>query len=217
MQTSATFYKKIQAEVGDIVATSMQEMKDKALKELDLANASVEERLSAEKKIHQIEFLINKDISESLRLTEKQLEANRKVELTMSNMKELVDKLTVQIRQPSVAANKVLSAMGGWAPALLKANQEGKSFVDIVAAMGVKLQETGKSALKLFGPTGILIGGIALATAAMAGLFKLFTNYWDFLDKKVIPAQANFAKEVGGSKASTAGLRKEMISTRCSI
>lgn len=58
-----------------------------------------------------------------------------------------------------------------------------------------------------------MIGGVALATAAITTLFKLFTNYWDFLDKKVLPAQAEFNKQLGGTKASTAGLRKEMIST----
>lgn len=58
-----------------------------------------------------------------------------------------------------------------------------------------------------------MIAGVALATAAITTLFKLFTNYWEFLDKKVIPAQAEFNKQIGGSKASTAGLRKEMIGT----
>ena len=70
-----------------------------------------------------------------------------------------------------------------------------------------------KLGLKLFGPTGLLIAGVALATAAITTLFKLFTNYWEFLDKKVIPAQAEFNKQIGGTKADTAGLRKEMVST----
>lgn len=64
----------------------------------------------------------------------------------------------------------------------------------------------------LFSPMGLLIVGIAAAVAAATILFKLFTNYWEFLDKKVIPAQAEFNKQIGGSKTQTAGLQQQMIS-----
>lgn len=145
-------------------------------------------------------------------MTERQLESNKKVTLEMRNIKDIVDDLGNQIRNPSVAANKMLTTMGGWAPALLKANQEGKSFGQIMKGLGEALAGGAKAAGMLFGATGLLILGVGLAAAASTVLFKLFTNYWDFLDKKIIPAQAEFNKQIGGTTKETAGLKDQMNS-----
>jgi hypothetical protein len=145
-------------------------------------------------------------------LTQRQLEINSKVTLSMRNTKDIVDDLANQIRNPSVTANKMLTSMGGWAPALLKANQEGKSFSQIMSGFGQKVSALGDSLALLWSPTSILIVGIGLAAAAFTGLFKLFTNYWDFLDKKIMPAQAEFNKQIGGTSRETAGLKGQMNS-----
>lgn len=149
MENSSRFYKKIESEISNIVSTGIMEMKQKTLKELDAANASQEERAAALAKVEDLERQINNDVMENLVLTKKRLDQNHKVELSMQNVKDIVDKLAVQIRKPDVAANNVLKKMGGWAPALLKANQEGKSLVDMTKDLGVKLFDAGKARIKI--------------------------------------------------------------------
>lgn len=175
-------------------------------------NASAEDRAAALQKIEDIGILINNDLAKNLMLTERQLEINRKVTLEMRNTKDIVDDLGTQIRNPSVAAGKMLTSMGGWAPALLKANQEGKSFGQIMKGISEAITGHGKAAGLLFGPTGLLIAGVGLAVAAFTVLFKLFTNYWDFLDKKIMPAQAEFNKQIGGTARETKELKNQMNS-----
>lgn len=150
MQNSAKFYKKIEAEISDIVATSISELHQKTLKELDKANASELEREAALEKVAELEREINNDVMQNLVLTKKRLEQNHKIELSMQNVKDIVDKLQIQLRKPEVAANNVLKKMGGWAPALLKANQEGKTLVDMTKDLGVKLMDAGKARIKTF-------------------------------------------------------------------
>lgn len=149
MENSARFYKKIEAEIANIVSTGIMEVKQKTLKELDAANASQEHREAALEKVAELEREINNDVMQNLALTKKRLEQNHKIELSMQNVKDIVDKLQIQLRKPEVAANNVLKKMGGWAPALLKANQEGKSLVEMTKDLGVKLIDAGKARTKI--------------------------------------------------------------------
>lgn len=190
-----------------------KEIEAAATKRLNDVNASADDRKMAEQEIQDIQIAINNDLTKNLILTERQLVANNKIVLSMKNVRDIVDDLGNQIRNPAVAANKFLGIIGGWAPALLKSKEEGKSFFGILKGMGeASVKGLGKAFSFIFSPTGWLIAGIGLVGAAFTGLFKLFTNYWDFLDKKVIPATAEFNKQIGGLKTETAGLQGQMQS-----
>ncbi len=149
MENSARFYKKIESEISGIVSTGISELKQRTLKELDAANATQEQREAALEKVAELEREINNDVMQNLVLTKKRLDQNHKIELSMQNVKDIVDKLQIQIRKPEVAANNLLKKMGGWAPAMLKANQEGKTLVDMTKDLGIKLIDAGKARIKI--------------------------------------------------------------------
>lgn len=227
MERNEKFYKKVQEEVFKNVSTGHDELLEQIKAEFKqeeekfkLGQITADELEKARKKQeHELKFQkqinedINNDVMKNLILTEKQLKLNQKVVLQMDNVKDSVEDLAAKIRNPSKIAEDTLKSMGGWAPALLKANQQGDSFKDILGNVGKKMTETFKSAKSLFGATGVLIVGVAAATAALTTMFKLFTNYWSFLDDKVIPANAEFNKQLGATSTNAEALKGQMHST----
>lgn len=83
-------------------------------------------------------------------------------------------------------------------------------FVSVLSkglSKGINLLGGLTSAFGLLGAAigGGLLGGLMLAIAA-------FTQMWNFLDKKVLPATAQFNKQIGNMGSSTANLKGEMVS-----
>lgn len=83
-------------------------------------------------------------------------------------------------------------------------------FVSILSkglGKGISLLGGLTSAFGLLGVAvgGALLGGLMLVIAA-------FTQMWNFLDKKVLPATADFNRQIGNMGQSTAALKSEMTS-----
>jgi hypothetical protein len=229
MTKDAKFFDKVQQQINKRINQGVDEMRMAAelrfQDSLDAANQlgdevkkqeevgkALEEKQKDLTAIDHLHQQINDDVLKNIQLTAKQLKLNEKGKLQMQNVKDTVDDLANKIRHPSVLAASILKDMGGWAPALLKANQEGKSFGQILKGGVVHLKEMVKDGGKLFGATGLLIGGVALAAGAFTTLFKLFTNYWSFLSDKVIPANADFNKQLGATGSGVGALKGQMQS-----
>lgn len=218
MQTDSKYFLKMQKEIWKTVEVGLKEAEAAAKKKLDDEEESIKKELDhhdklekfqkqrqqAEEQLSKVRKDITNDFERNLNLTARQLELNKKVTLSMRNVSDIVDDMGQKIRNPSLQAESLLTNIGGWAPALLKANQEGKSFTEIIGGLASKGRAGIASFGALFGATGILIVGVAAAVAVVATLYKLFVNYWDFLDKKVIPANAEFNKQIGVGTKQTA-------------
>lgn len=113
----------------------------------------------------------------------------KKQKSAITDIKAAWEKVGDAIKHPTKALVGVIAKMSEW------------------ASRGVKsLRELSQVASGIFlAGSGILIGGVLLALAA-------FTQMWMFLDKKVLPATAQFNKQIGNMGQSTANLKGEMVS-----
>ena len=112
----------------------------------------------------------------------------KKQKSAIIDIKSAWDKVGDAIRNPTKAISGSISKMSEWSGKAVKALREISSVA---------------SGLFLAG-SGLLVGGVLLAVAA-------FTQMYMFLDKKVLPATAQFNKQIGNMGESTAGLKKEMV------
>ena len=217
MQTDATYFLKIQKEIRKTQSEAFEELKA-AAKERQDAEKDLEKRNKMEiedaEELEKLRVKITNDLDRNLVLIARQAALNKKVEISMKNISQSVDEVGAAIRDPSKLAASMLTSMGGWAPALLKASKDGKGLGGAIKDVA----SGAKAAVVAFGELGVAVilatGGLALIAAGMAALSKLFMNYWDFMDKKVIPAQAEFTKQIGIGTKGTKGLSSQMISTR---
>lgn len=113
----------------------------------------------------------------------------KKQKSAITDIKAAWEKVGDAIRNPSKILNGAISKMSEWSGKAIKYLRE----ITQVA-----------SGLFLAG-SGLLVGGVILALAA-------FTQLWSFLDKKVLPATAQFNKQIGNMGSSTANLKGEMVS-----
>lgn len=92
-----------------------------------------------------------------------------------------------------------------------------KGFLDLSVASDVLKKSVGLLGVGLGALTGILAGGLVLGlglvTAAVVVVWKSFKQLYEFVDKKVMPAQAAFNKQLGATNQGTQQLRKNMINT----
>jgi len=150
MQTDSGYFLKMQKEIWKTVEKGLKEAEGAAKKKLDEEENSIKKELDhhdklekfykdrqeAEAQLGKVREDITNDFERNLNLTARQLKINNKVVLSMGNVKDIVDDLGQKIRDPSIAANSILTSMGGWAPALLKAHQEGGIFSKVFSKVG---------------------------------------------------------------------------------
>jgi hypothetical protein len=194
MQKDSKFASKIQDEIAKKLKLGIHDMYKKINKELDSSKASDKEKEKALKKAAELEFRINKEIQQSILLTNKQLHQNKMNLANMENVKDTVDGIAEQIKNPTIAADKMLTSFGGMSKKLFDAKKEGGGLGSVLTE---GLEKASGFAEILFSPEGLLIAGLAAAAAAAVVFFKLFMNHWDFLDKKVMPAYAELNKQLG--------------------
>lgn len=144
-----------------------------------------------------------------------QKEANqRKLDaLSLGNINDMVNDLGAKIRHPDLAFTSILSKAGSLPSRILESSKNskhlGETLKKLVAPAIEKIAGFGRL---LFSPTGLLIAGVALAAASATTLYKLFSNFWEFLDKKVMPAVADFNKQIGGTGKAVDNLRSMSVS-----
>lgn len=218
MGKDAKLYKEVQEKIykmGDKAFDKLQkEIKEKA--ELVKMTKGDKERIKFEvaqqEKLEKLQEESGNIIEEKLNNLVAQEKTVKKIKQHYSNMKDVIDDLAAQIRQPSLLAENFVAKLGQIPIYLKKSYKEGEGLKTIFKDASTALSGMAKTAGALFGVGGLLILGIGAVVAAMAGLLKLFTNYWDFLDKKVIPAQADFNREIGGTSKGVKGLSGQMQS-----
>ena len=166
-------------------------------------------------KIHGTEKLILKEEVERIRETEKY---NKLQKASIGNITEGINNLASAMAHPAQTAEGFAKSLGGIPQKLLDAKKEGKSFFSVLG--GGFIENIARATQLLGVGGGILVVGFAAASVAVLGItkvfegfFSLFTNYWNFLDKKVLPAQASFNKEIGNTGEGAASLKKKMIDT----
>ena len=216
MVKDSKLFKEVQEKILDIGDKSFKRLEEE-IKERSALIKDEKERKEflkkEEEKILELQQRSTNNLQDNLNNLVSQDKSLKKIKTSFNNIKDLVDELGSKLRDPSIAVEGLLTDLGKIPMYLQKAQKEGKSFGVIMKDVG-KLMAGGiaDAAALLFTPTGLLILGIGAAVAAMAGLFKLFTNYWDFMDKKIMPAQAEFNRQVGGSGKAVSGLKSQMNS-----
>jgi hypothetical protein len=152
-------------------------------------------------------------LQEYFALKQKEAEILKLEALKLQNIAEIVDDLGAKIRNPSQAFTALLHSAGSLPSKLLESSKGskhlGETLTKLVAPALEKMVGFGKI---LFSPTGLLILGVGLAAAAATTLYKLFANFWEFLDKKVMPAVADFNKQIGGAGQAVDNLRSMSVS-----
>ena len=127
----------------------------------------------------------------------------------MGDANKLVKDLGGFMRDPAAGAENLLASMGKLPQKLADAKKETGSWFGALKKVG----GDGLGPItKLFAGGGLLLGGIAIATIAFTGFFMLFKNFYNFLDKEVMPAVAKFNQEIGGSGKEVSGLKTQMMS-----
>jgi hypothetical protein len=215
----AKLFQKVQEEITKIGDKSFDKLEDGLKERKELIKSLSDEKeadkwfLKNQEKMDDLRKDATNDLQDHLNNLIAQEKSTKKIKNNFTNIKDAVDELGEKIRNPSIAVEGMLTNLGKFPMYLQKAQKEGKGFGTIIKDIGKSMLGGLKNAASLlFTPTGLLILGVGAAVAAMTGLFKLFTNYWDFLDKKVIPAQAEFTREIGGSSKETKGLATQMQS-----
>jgi hypothetical protein len=173
------------------------------------AHKSFEETLqNIEEDREKLHKNVINDLDKQLKL---QKENKKVIEDISFNAKNIVDNLGDKIRNPSKAFEGMLATAGAFPSDLLKAKEEtgswGKALKKVTSESGI-----GKFA-KVVAKGGPIVIGLGAIAASVTVLYKLFSNYWDFIDKKVMPAQAAFNKEIGATSKGADQLRGQMIST----
>jgi hypothetical protein len=213
MVHDAQLFQKVQRTTMEYLRKSNQDRIN------DLEKIAKKEKWSADRKRIEAELLAQhqRDLIElaedGFRLEEKKMRLLRLEALELGNIKKGIDDMGQKIRHPDQAFNSILASSGEIPGNLFKAAKEGKGLWEIVeGGIGKGLTKIGDYSKILFSPAGLLIGGVLAGVAAFTILYKLFSNYFNFLDKKVMPAQAAFNREVGATSEGAGKLKSEAMS-----
>jgi len=153
-------------------------------------------------------------VENELKLTKKKADLALLESIRIGNIKDAVEDLGNKIRNPDKLFSSMLGTAGQLPSKVFDAAKGSKNLGETLSKLTVPaLDKMGGFAKVLFSASGFLIAGVALATAALVGLYALFKNFWEFMDKKVMPAQASFNKEIGSSSENSARLKNEMTAT----
>ena len=213
MVEDSKLFEKVQGRTFSMISKKLEEAWNKVEKAVELekeGRATVEEisnlysefnKLAEENaKILKGDFDNLKGASEEI---EKQVDG-------FEDIKKILDDMGAKIRSPSQAAEGMLGSLSKLPQHLLQAKEEtgswGGALKDVAGS-----SKLGQIA-KMVGKGGPIIIGIMAITAALVVLYKLIKNYYEFLDKKIMPAQADFNKELGNTGASADKLKGQAAS-----
>jgi hypothetical protein len=171
----------------------MREAEVNYLRELEALNETKE----------QLEVGIEESLTRQLKILERQLKAEKAAKEELFDTKKVLDDMGAKMRHPSQAAEGFLNSLSQMPRRFAKARNEGKS-------MGDALKETFNiDKIKAYAKflKNPMVLAIVAVTAALVVLWKLYKNYYEFLDKKVMPAQMDFNKELGNTGATAEKLR----------
>lgn len=182
--------------------------------ELQLSGELLEQHpqfIDAQLKMQTLREQQKRDLDTSLQLLQRHVETQQEMTLHVGNVTKKLNEWGDMLKNPGKAIDSVLGKMGEMPGKIGKAVEESGglgSALKNAAAGG--MDKLAKGARLLFSPAGLLIAGVAAAVAAVVGLVALFKNFWEFIDKNVLPAMADFNKQIGGSTEATAKLQGQM-------
>jgi hypothetical protein len=207
MTKDADLFKKVQTDVIDMVEKKWLEDIDKAKKKY----GETHEKVVAFKKAHE---QVRVNMKDQFDLAKKLLANQREKNVELGNANKLAKDLGGYIRSPSQGIDKLLGSLGKFPNTLKKAREETDSWSKAFKLLAQDGIEKVVGPLKSFlGPGGWFLLGTSVAIFAVTALYALFVNYYEFLDKKVMPATAAFNKQIGGSGSAVGQLKSQMIST----
>lgn len=138
---------------------------------------------------------VSGDTKDQFKNLKDSLEVQKEANEEMFDTKKILDDLGTKIRNPAQVAEGFLGTLSQIPKKLVKARQEGKSM-GVALSEAFNLKAIREYAKFLANP---MVLAIVAVTAVLLGLFKLFKNYYEFLDKNIMPAQADFNKELGNT------------------
>jgi hypothetical protein len=207
-------FQEVQEKIFEIGGEQFKKLEEEIEERSHLIKDEAERQAFLEKnkeRILKLQQDATNDLQANLNNLITQDKSLKKIKNSFQNIKNLVDEIGNQLRDPTIFAEKALTNLGKLPILLAKARKEGKTLLEIFKDVGFFLVKKMKDAISLiFSPTGLLIIGIGAAVAALTTLYKLFTNYYEFLDKKVVPAQAEFNREIGASGENSRELKGQM-------
>lgn len=220
MTSDAKLFQKVQNQIKNIAEGELSQALEDTSQRLEAANATQVEwnRALTEHAIieREVNALVQKNLDFAQRLAETQNEINQRSEhfaMKLGNINTLMGKMGDMLRNPGKAIEFALNKLGEMPKKIQESiDKHGGLGKAIKAGLGEGLEKSGQFAKQLFSKGGLLVAGAALATAAVIGLVALFKNFWEFIDKNVLPAMADFNKEIGGSTEATAKLQGQMAS-----
>jgi len=152
----------------------------------------------------------HESLSESFDVLKNMKTETEQIEVNFENVTKVLDELGSSIRSPSQGMEGMLSSLGDLPDKLTKARSESEGWGE---ALGKVASESRLGKLvQAFKVGGLLVIGIAAVAAGLTILYKLFKNYYEFLDKNVVPAQAEFAKQIGNTSTEAKQLSGQMTS-----
>jgi len=212
MSKNADLFKKIQEQTANVAMKGIEKSWLKIESSMMRANKTVGE---IEKSIEYQEYLqqkneMGKKLEQNFNKMKETVDVSEKQRVVLSNVKTIMDDIGGAIRNPAAAASGMLMSMGELPQKLVDAKEATGGWGGALKKVAGDSKVGGF--LKTFTKGGLLLGGLALVTIAFTGLFMIFKNYWDFLDKKVTPATADFNKELGATNDGAGKLKGQVIS-----
>ena len=144
-------------------------------------------------------------------LMKRQAEARRLDAISLGNITDALNDLGAKIRNPDAAFSSMLKKSGSLPDKIFEASKGSKNLGQTLSKLvNPAFGKVKDYANVLFSTSGILVAGVALAAAALVGLYNLFKNFWEFMDKNVVPATAKFNKQIGGTGPAVEELKSQM-------
>lgn len=210
MNKNATLFKKIQEDTSKVVLREMESRWDKIHDKLSKSNATVGQFEKEWRSHVETQKAVGKKLDENFQILREQKDAAEEQRTIFQNVKTLMDQIGGAIRNPAAAASGMLASMGDIPQKMMDAKKETGGWGGALKKLAGDSKIGGF--LKIFTKGGLLLGGLALVTIAMTGLFMLFKNYWNFMDKKVVPATAEFNRELGATNEGAGKLKGQVMS-----
>jgi hypothetical protein len=182
-------------------------------KDLESLAATLKSKGKTDEQIKKTVGNISEEMKYQLDRVAKQNESIRKQKAQWFDVDKSIDSIGKRLRDPAGTMDSFISSASAFPLQLWEdAKKEGIS-------LGEALKDKVKSALDgvwqtskvLFSPGGLLIVGITAAIGVVALLWKGMKSYWDYLSERVIPAQADFNKQLGASGRAADVLKQKSV------
>lgn len=209
MLKDAKLFGQVQTHSNDLVAKSVEEIRktvNNLNTEMSDTSQVFEQGLMA---VEDVSQNLTEDFDLQFKLLQRQVGVTDELSDNFIDVKKTVDDIGSVIRNPAQGAEGLLSTISQFPRKFIEAREDGESFG---GALGKVWNNSGMSKfIGMIGKGGPLVIGIVAATAVATVMWTLFKNFWDFMDKKIIPATAEFNKQIGGSGKEVGKLKKQTM------